>query len=192
MDDEIIKIIQNEDDVIIVDQMNDSMKKEVLLSEMKRVDELVPFINKGILDTFNEDEILIVIRKNTYETQQDMIQSKDKTYDYTFTLRTDTGKIIGEMVYDEEELEELRNDPNAYFMSDNFVTYQDNTTQGEKQYFLVEAEKSTFITHENLSDITRSFKVAVPSIETDHYIKECYNMGEDKNIGTLIVGYTTE
>lgn len=114
MDDQIIKIIQNEDDVIIVDPMDDLMKKEVLLSEMKRVDELVPFINKGILDTFNEDEILIVIRKNTYETQQDMIQSKDKTYDYTFTLRTDTGKIIGEMVYDEEELEELHNDPNAY------------------------------------------------------------------------------
>lgn len=184
-------IIQKEDNVIMVDKMNDEMKKEVLLSEMKRLDEVVPFINKGILDTFNEDKLLVVIRQNAYNSQDEMLNSDDYTQDYTFTLRTDSGKIIGEMVYDDEEIRELKADPNAYFMSDNFVVYQEDTTQGDKQYFLVEAEKSTFITHENLSDIVKSFKVAIPSIQTDQYIKEYYNMCDKKNIGSLIVGYTT-
>lgn len=190
MDDQIIKIIQNEDDVIIVDPMDDLMKKEVLLSEMKRVDELVPFINKGILDTFNEDEILVVIRKNTYETQQDMIQSKDKTYDYTFTLRTESGKIIGEMIYDDEELEDLRNDPTVYFLSDNFVTYQDASVAGEKQFFYMESAGSDFVTDKDIDSTVKSVTVGIPSTETDHFIRDCFDLSHDESLSSVIIGFT--
>lgn len=190
IDEQLLQIIRNETNVILAEHMCDKMKKEVLIREMKRLKETIPFINKGMDDAFKEQSAIVVIRKNKFKSTDDMINSNDYTQDYTFTLRTNGGRIIGEMIYDEEELKELHKDPNVYFMTDNFVTYSDNTTPGEKQFFVVEGEKSNYFTKKDLSNLSENIIVAIPSVETDYYIKEQYNLQDHNDFGTIIVGYT--
>lgn len=182
----IVEIMRNEPGVIIADIIPDDMKKEILKLEMKRVDEIVPFINKGMQHAFDEKEALLVITDNEKRPKRD-VQYTDES---TFTLRSDTGEILGEMIYDEDELEELRNDPTVYFLSDNFVTYNNVPTSGKKQFFVMDAETSKFITDKDIDSTVKSLVVAVPSTETDHFIKDCYDLPHDTHIGTVIIGFT--
>ncbi|MBO7719492.1 MAG: hypothetical protein J6S29_04990, partial [Methanosphaera sp.] len=107
-----------------------------------------------------------------------------------FTLQTESGKIIGEAIYDEDELEDLRDDPNAYFISENFVMYTDLATPGEKQFFVVESTNSDFFTDKDLESIVSSLTVAIPSTPTDHYIKDCFDLPHEDKLGTFIIGFT--
>ena len=53
IEDKLFDIIKNEGNIIVSDIMTDEMKKEVIKLEMKRLDEMVPLINKGfIADNF--------------------------------------------------------------------------------------------------------------------------------------------
>ncbi len=184
---EIVNIMRNEEGVVVAELMDDEMKKDVLTCEMKRLKEIVPFINKGLEEAFREEEALVLIKRNKKVEEDNNFKYSG---DYTFTLRTDGGRIIGEMVFDEEELEELRKDPNVYFLSDNFVTYSDMTTPGQKQYFVVEGEKSKFVTDKDIDSTVKSLVVGIPSTETDHYIKDYYDLSGDEALGTIIIGFT--
>ncbi|MCD7781396.1 MAG: hypothetical protein LUG89_01675 [Methanosphaera sp.] len=181
---ELIDILRNEDSTIKVDLLDDDKKKQILLYEMKRASEPVPFINKGMEEAFEYDEAVVVITDN--RSDKPVRHTEDNN---TFTLRTEDGSIIGELIYDEEELEELHNDPTVYFLSENFVTYNNAFMSGQKQFFVMEAEKSSFITDKDLDSTVEKLVVAVPSTETDHYIKDCYGMSHDDAIGTVIIGF---
>lgn len=185
---EIIELLQTDDSIIIAAPMSDEMKKEVLKLEMKRLYELVPFINEGMEEAFEEENAIVVILDNTVKNER-----IDKSYveqNSSFTLRTESGQIIGETIMDEEELEELRDDPNVYFLSDNFVTYSNLTKPGEKQFFVMSSTTSSFFTDTNPEKLVSSLTVAIPSTPTDHYIKDCFDLPHDEPIGTMIVGYT--
>ena len=181
----IIDMINNEEGVLISQLMNDDFKKEVLKYEMKRLDELVPFINKGMEEALNKKEAMVMIRRHSDDDDREI-----RDDDGSFTLRTENGEIIGESIYDEDELEELRNDPTVYFLSKNFVTYNNIATPGQKQFFVMEGKKSDFITKQDIDSCVDSLVVAVPSTETDHYIKDYYNIPHDEHIGTIIIGFT--
>ncbi|OED30136.1 hypothetical protein [Methanosphaera sp. WGK6] len=182
---EIEVMMKNEPGVIKIDILSDEIKKNILLYEMKRLDELVPFINKGMEDAFEEQEALLIIKDNDKAKQRDVEHSDEST----FTLRTENGDIIGELIYDEEELAELREDPTVQFLSDNFVAYN-NAIPGQKQFFVMEGEKSQFITNQDIDSTVKKLIVAIPSTETDHYIKEIYNIPPEKHVGTVIIGFT--
>ena len=186
--DELLDSIRQLPTVIIAEFMDDEMKKRVLEFEMKRLDELVPFINKGVEEAFQLDEAIVVVIDNSVKSKH--IENSYNTNDTTFTLRTENGKIIGESIYDEEELEDLRDDPNVTFLSDNFVTYNDMSCYGERQFFVMSSTTSNFFTDADLESIVSKLTVAVPSTETDHYIRNCFNLEHDAEIGSLIIGFT--
>ncbi|WP_323735558.1 hypothetical protein PXD04_06570 [Methanosphaera sp. ISO3-F5] len=185
---DLIKTIEEEPGVMIVELMTDDMKKQVLQHEMKRLDELVPFINQGMEEAFKEEEALVIVLNNDERPEREM--GPEDVDNNSFTLRTESGQIIGETIYDEEELEDLRNDPNVFFLSDNFVTYNNLATLGEKQFFVMTSSTSSFFTDEDLESMVTSLKVAVPSTGTDHYIKDCFELSHEERIGTLIIGFT--
>ena len=186
--DKLIDILNQENHIVIAELMNDEMKKQVLQHEMKRLEELVPFINKGMQEAFEENEAIVIVMDNTIEHIQATNPSDPD--EGGFTLQTENGKIIGEAIYDEEELEDLRDDPNAYFISENFVMYTDLATPGEKQFFVVDSTSSNFFTDKDLESIVSSLTVAIPSTPTDHYIKDCFDLPHEDKLGTLIIGFT--
>ena len=185
---DLINLIKEEENVMIADIMTDEMKKQVLEHEMKRLEELVPFINEGMKEAFDEEEAIVIITDNTKKSSR--VENSYETRDTSFTLRNESGKIIGETIFDEEELEDLREDPNVFFLSDNFVTYNNLTVPGEKQFFVMSSTTSDFFTSKDLESLVSSLKVAVPSTGSDHYIKDCYDLAHDEAIGTLILGFT--
>ncbi|RAP44845.1 MAG: hypothetical protein BZ135_07370 [Methanosphaera sp. rholeuAM6] len=185
---ELIKLIKEDESVLMAETMSDEMKKQVLKLEMKRLDELVPFINEGLEEAFREEDAIVVITDNTKKSNR--IENSYDTHDTSFTLRTESGKVIGETIYDEDELEELRNDPDVFFLSDNFVTYNNLATPGERQFFVMSSTTSDFFTDKDLESLVSRLKVAVPSTGSDHYIKDCFDLPHDAAIGTLIIGYT--
>lgn len=185
---DLINLIKEEENVMIAEIMTDEMKKQVLEHEMKRLEELVPFINEGMKEAFDEEEAIVIITDNTKKSSR--VENSYETRDTSFTLRNESGKIIGETIFDEEELEDLRDDPNVFFLSDNFVTYNNLTVHGEKQFFVMSSTTSDFFTSKDLESLVSSLKVAVPSTGSDHYIKDCYDLAHDEAIGTLIIGFT--
>ena len=182
---EIVSMLKEDDGVLISQLIDNDFKKEVLKCEMKRFPEVVPFINKGMEDAFNEEEALVLIKKHDPNHKREI-----KSDNSTFTLRTENGDIVGETITDEEELEELRNDPGVYFLSDNFVTYTNIGMPNQKQFFVMEGETSDFITNKDIDSTVKSLVVAIPSTQTDHYIKDYYNIPHDEDIGTIIIGFT--
>lgn len=185
---EIINLIKKDPSIIIAELMTEDMKKQVLQHEMKRLDELVPFINEGMNDAFNEEDAIVLVIDN--EKKPERRQNPSETDDASFTLRTESGQIIGETITDPEELEDLREDPNVYFLSDNFVTYTNIAKPGEKQFFVMTSTSSAFFTDEDLESLVTSLKVAIPSTGTDNYIKTHFDIPHDEKIGTLIIGFT--
>lgn len=185
---DIIALLLTDESIMIAAPMSDEMKKQVLKLEMKRLEELVPFINEGMEEAFEEEDAIVVILDNTVKNER--IENSYDEQDSSFTLRTESGQIIGETIMDEEELEELRNDPNVFFLSDNFVTYSNLSKPGEKQFFVMSSTKSSFFTDTNPESLVSSLTVAIPSTETDHYIKDCFDLPHDEPIGTMIIGYT--
>lgn len=129
IEDKLFDIIKNEGNIIVSDIMTDEMKKEVIKLEMKRLDEMVPLINKGLQEAFDLDSSIVIIQDKTNITLpvEELIP--------TLTLQSESGTIIGEEIYDPEELEEIRQDPSVYFISDNFPTYPIYQFQ-EKNSFL--------------------------------------------------------
>ena len=187
---EIQKIMQDEDNVILSEIIDDEMKKNLLLYEMKRLDEIVPFINEGLKEALDEQEALLIIRKHEEKSVEEMNKESYTSDPAAFTLRTESGKIIGEMIYDDEELEDLRNDPTVYFLSDNFETYQDASVAGEKQFFYMESAGSDFVTDKDIDSTVKSVTVGIPSTETDHFIRDCFDLSHDESLSSVIIGFT--
>lgn len=185
---ELLELLLTDNSVMRAEIMSEEMKKNVLRHEMKRLEELVPFINEGMNEAFEEDEAIVLILDNTIKNER--IENSYEEGDSSFTLRNESGQIIGETIYDEEELEELRDDPNVYFLSDNFVTYSNLTKPGEKQFFVMSATNSAFFTNTHPEKLVSHLVVAIPSTTTDHYIKDCFDLPHDEPIGTLIIGFT--
>ncbi len=185
---ELIKLLETDKSIMRAELMSEEMKKNVLKHEMKRLEELVPFINEGMNQAFEEEEAIVLILDNTIKNEN--IENSYDEGDTSFTLRNESGQIIGETIYDEEELEELRDDPNVFFLSDNFVTYSNLTKPGEKQFFVMSSTNSAFFTDTHPEKLVSSLTVAIPSTPTDHYIKDCFDLPHDEPIGTLIIGFT--
>ena len=181
---EIIEILKGEDRVIKVEPINDEIKKAITKLEMKRLKEMVPLINKGLEETFKEEYVLIVIkdRKDIFLPDEELIP--------TLTLMSENGTLIGEEIYDPEELEELRENPNVYFISEHFVTYPYLSTPGDKQFFVVNQLRGEMECEEKIEKMVSSLSIATPSTETDHFIKDLFEMEYVDGIVTFLVGIT--
>lgn len=182
--DKIKEILEKEEGIMKVGFLNDETKKEITLLEMKRLNEMVPLINRGIEEALDEEEALVIIKdkRGLVVPEEELIP--------TLTLMSEKGTVIGEEIYDPEELEELRNDPSVYFISDNFATYPNLSTPGEKQFFVVSQLRGELSCESKLEEIVTSLSIAAPSTETDHYIKDLFEMDYEDGIVTMIIGFT--
>lgn len=181
---EIIEILKKEDGIIKVEKLDDKAKKDITLLEMKRLNEMVPLINKGVEEALNEDNALVIIKDKT-----DIIIAVEEQIP-TLTLMSENGTIIGEEIYDPEELEDLRNDPNVYFISEYFATYPNLSTPGEKQFFMVSQLRGELSCEDEIEELVSSLSIGAPSTETDHYIKDMFNMNYEDRIVTIIMGFS--
>ncbi len=178
----ILEKIRNIPRTIKAELMDDEMKKEVLQLEMNRLDEMIPLVNQAVNDAFEEEEQIVIIRDASKYYEEDTVE--------TLTLRNEAGQIVGEEIFDEEELEDLKDDPDVYFMSDNFVTYNSLSTPGQKQHFVIESPGREFLTDEKLEDCVKSLVVSLPSTDANNYIKDYYQLTDEDIIDTVIVGFT--
>lgn len=180
---EILDILKKEERILVSEIMTSKMKTEIIKREMKRLDELIPLINKGLQEALDLEHAIIVIKDKRGITipTEELIP--------TLTLQSESGQIIGEEVYDPEELEELKDDPNVYFLSDNFPTYTNLTIPGEKQFFVVSQMKGEFEYELELRQSVDKLIIAEPSTEADHYIKDCYNISHEEKIATRVIGF---
>ena len=82
---DLIDLIKKDKRILIAEIMPDEMKKEVLKCEMQRLEELVPFINEGMEEAFQETEAIVLVIDNTieYEGPEDLSDTQS-----SFTLRT--------------------------------------------------------------------------------------------------------
>ena len=182
--DDVIRLLENEDGAIKVDLMDDETKKDLTLIEMKRLEEMVPLINKGFEETLEEDYVLLFIKdkRDNFVPDEELIP--------TLTLMSESGTLIGEEIYDPEELEELRDDPNVYFISEHFATYPNLSKPGEKQFFVVNQLRGELGCETEIERIVSSLSIAVPSTEADHHIKDMYGMDYEDGIVTMIIGFS--
>lgn len=183
MIDKIKNIIKQEERVMVAELLSDDMKKEILKLEMKRLNEPIPVINESLQKAFDKEHAIVVIVDRTG------IVIPDEELVATLTLQTDTGKIIGEEVYDPDELEMLKDDSEAYFISEHFVTYPNMAVSGEKQFFVVTELYDQLDCEDQIDEYTSSWIMASPSTEADHYIKDCYDISHLERIVTFIIGF---
>ena len=62
---DIIALLLTDESIMIAAPMSDEMKKQVLKLEMKRLEELVPFINEGMEEAFEEEISQTLLRDAT-------------------------------------------------------------------------------------------------------------------------------
>ena len=181
---EIIRILRSKDRVLKAEIMSDELKKKITKLEMKRLDEMVPVINKGLKQAFDEKEAITVVIDNTD------VDVSIEDYTPSLTLQSNKGTIIGEEIYDPNELEELKHNPNVYFISDYFATYPNLSVPGEKQFFVVSELEGELDYEDELKNSVSRMVISSPSTEADHYIKKILNIPQKEKITTLIIGFT--
>ena len=179
----IIAAAKEDERVLVAEILNDQQKKSILQLELKRLHEPIPVINESLEEAFNKEEVMLIIA----DKQGEDIPIENLVP--TLTLETDTGKIIGEEIYDPEELEMLKNDPEVVFLSEYFVTYPNMAIPGEKQFFVVSELYNELTSEEKMKECVSSMIISAPSTDADHYIKNYYNISYNEKIVTLIVGF---
>ena len=85
---DLIALLLTDESIMIAAPMSDEMKKQVLKLEMKRLEELVPFINEGMEEAFEEEDAIVVILDNTVKNER--IENSYDEQDTSFTLRTES------------------------------------------------------------------------------------------------------
>ena len=56
IEEKILDILNNEDKIILAESLPDEYKKEILKLEMKRLNEMIPLINKGLQEAFEKEQ----------------------------------------------------------------------------------------------------------------------------------------
>ena len=79
--DDLLNALNEEDSIIIAEVMDDDMKKSILEYEMKRLNEFIPFINKGMEEAFKEKEAIVIVLDNNIKSKERWHRRR-RTYKY--------------------------------------------------------------------------------------------------------------
>ena len=149
---EILNQIRKDNGILEAEILSDEMKKRILEIEMERLKELIPVINEGINKAFKEEQVAVIIQDRTENNK-----TNNMTPMPTLTLLTESGKLVGEEIYDEEEniiLYEI-----IFFIKvDNSVAMfsQDNT---KFEQLKRQEEKLYYTNKEGLLTLNSDFKL---------------------------------
>lgn len=179
---QIIGKIKEDNTVVESEILSDDMKKRILEIELRRLDEMIPVVNKGLNDAFESEYVAVIIKRN--DVQAIPMASLE--------LLTKSGKLIGEEVYDEDELEEYRNRDDVYFISDNFVSFTNvSGMEAEEQYFLISEVGSKILGDIDLSNV-KDMIMAIPSADTNDFFLKHYGYSTEDSLGSVLIGFTVE
>lgn len=136
--------------------------------------------NTGVKETLKSKSIYAVAYYSIF-----FEASKNMESTSSVVIESD-GKLIGEEVYDEEKLEDLRKSNNAIFLGKNFVMYKDRMRISRGDANLILPSKSV----PHLHGLQGNYNVVSgsPSSKVDHYLKNKMSVSDDPDIGTVLVG----
>jgi len=136
--------------------------------------------NTGVKETLKSKAIYAVAYYPLFFEASKDIQSTSSV------VIVSDGKLIGEEVYDDKKLEDLRKSNNAIFLGNNFVMYKDRMRISRGDANIVLPSKSV----PNLHSLQGNYSVVSgsPSSKVDYYLKNKMGISENPDIGTVLVG----
>ena len=54
----------------------------------------------------------------------------------------------------------------------------------------MESAGSDFVTDKDIDSTVKSVTVGIPSTETDHFIRDCFDLSHDESLSSVIIGFT--
>lgn len=175
------EIIEKMDGILKIERLSNEDIKNIIDIESNRDNDIIPVINEGLKECFRRNVSLVLFKNGRFRNPQNS----------TVMLVTEDGKILGHDIFSKEEKEKFKNDKNAYFLSDDFVIFKEDTQNRnlnpKKQYFILPPVGFDELNHVKMvSDVVSSS----PSTYSDTYLKKKYGIPEDPKIATIIVSFS--
>lgn len=173
--------IEKMDGIIKIEKLTNDDIRTIIDIESNRDNDIIPVINEGLKECFRRDVSLVLFKNSHFRVPQNP----------TVILVTEDGQILGHDIFSKEEKEKFKKDKNAYFLSDDFVIFKEDSNHRnlnpKKQYFLLPPVEFNELDHiEMISDVVSSS----PSAHSDIYLKKKYGIPEDPKIATIIVSFS--
>ncbi|BBL61361.1 hypothetical protein MARBORIA2_03950 [Methanobrevibacter arboriphilus] len=169
------------DGVLKIERLSNEDIKEIIDIESNHDNELIPVINEGVKECFRRDFSLVLFKNSHFRNPTNP----------TLILTTEDGRILGHDIFSKKEKEELKNNKDAYFLSDDFVIYKENLESKDfnpkKQYFILPPVEFSELDNIEMIDNVIS---SSPSAQSDFYLKKKYNLPEDPKIASIIVSFS--
>jgi len=181
----VLRILRNCGGVLAIKVLTEEEKKRILHVESKAEDRTV----FGMCKSFNKGLRESLKRKNTVAL---VIQTSDFDYPHHPYMNIVSGdQVIGELVYDKEKITELREDPNNFFLWDNFFVNRKKIPRDleERRKMRVVYLPREPLQLRGMQSVANAV-FGTPSTEGDTLIKRMLNSKtEGTTIGTCLVGF---
>jgi len=182
--DEALKAIRGVKGVVKVKALTARERKLVLESEMQAEQKIVlgmgKSVNEGVREALNRDFIAAMV-----------IQSSEFVYPHEPSMMMlCEDQVIGEGVYDKEQLEKLKGSKNCFFLWENFVLYRDKLPRdpAKRDKIRVVYRARSFSGLEALP--FKECVLGIPSMDGDAAVKKILKFGEKNPVyGTCLVGF---
>lgn len=180
-----MKTLREDAGVIAVKVLSEEEKSEILDAEAEVESKIIfgmcKSLNKGVREALQREFTAAMI-----------IQTGEFRHPHhPYMVMTSNNQVVGELIYDEEKIDELRRSPTNLFLWRNFVVYMKNLPRdpkerGEMRVVYLPREP---IQLREVSYVENSV-FGVPSTEGDSVIKRMLSFqSDDPNVGTCLVGF---
>lgn len=131
--------------------LDDEIKRQInhyeLVAESHgAVGGLMPYKNRGVWEVLSRQVSLVIVVDQDFKMDSDLHG--------VVSMMDPTGQVLGEYVPPGKKEEKLREHPNAFFMSDDFIMYPDRVPVGEPYFLLDEMEVHDFDDIEGITRVT--------------------------------------
>ncbi len=127
---------------------------EALAEKNGAIGGLMPFTNKGVWESLSREVCLIMIGNALLITHEENLIS----------LRDGAGHVLGKYIPPEKKEKIIKEYPNARFLSEDFIMFQDVEVVGEP-YFLIDEVRFNFL--DDIKEITHVTSASISSISDD-------------------------
>lgn len=185
---EVLKTLQDCCGVIAVKVLSEEEKREILKVEGEEEEKIIfgmcRSLNEGVREALKREFTVAMI----------IDTSKFQYPHHPYIIMKCGDKVLGELIGDEEKIEELRRDPSNLFLWRNFVVYMKRLPRDPKER---KKMRVIYLSREppqlqSLSYIRNSV-FGTPSTRGDILIKRMLTVqSQDPNVGTCLIGFNIE
>jgi hypothetical protein len=165
--------------VVEVRYLDDNIKQQIVHYEKVAESHgaaggLMSYKNRGVWEVLSRQVSLVIVGDQNFIMDTDLHG--------VVSMVDQAGQVLGEYVPPGKREEKLKENPNAFFMSDDFIMYRDRTPVGEP-YFLLDE-----IPIHDLDDIDGITRVTSGSLTTlsDDIVRGLLNCSGQKRWTTMI------